>query len=268
MPGTDGSSVAGGHEELTAYRGLAPGWYRDSTNGHLARYWDGERLSEERRPIAPPQSQSVIDQSPQITAPASRTRSPAETGGRSSSDDFSPRDFAVPTGTHETNALAAYRHLAPGWYVAPENPSLARYWDGTSLREGRQPIASPQAQASMQFPSPQPGYQNDESRHLSQPLSPQKIITIVCAIAAVVVAVIAVVYFVVPAHSLPSILGGLNKKLASLPSEKNVHRVRRGEAAAALAAVLLVLTFVLAMVSRRSRTDEDDPGWRRLLGSY
>ena len=39
-------------DELAAYRGLAPGWYRDSVDPSLARFWDGAALSEETRPIA------------------------------------------------------------------------------------------------------------------------------------------------------------------------------------------------------------------------
>jgi diguanylate cyclase (GGDEF)-like protein len=38
--------------DLSAYQHLAPGWYRDAASPNLARYWDGERLSEETRPVA------------------------------------------------------------------------------------------------------------------------------------------------------------------------------------------------------------------------
>lgn len=58
MPPGEGTSAAGQHDEFAAYRGLAPGWYRDETSSGMARYWDGAALSEERRPIAPPAPQS------------------------------------------------------------------------------------------------------------------------------------------------------------------------------------------------------------------
>lgn len=41
-------------EDLAAYRGLPVGWYRDSANPALARYWDGMSLSDERCPVAEP----------------------------------------------------------------------------------------------------------------------------------------------------------------------------------------------------------------------
>lgn len=47
-------SAAHHADELAAYRGLDVGWYRDPANPTLARYWDGSRLSEERRPVASP----------------------------------------------------------------------------------------------------------------------------------------------------------------------------------------------------------------------
>jgi Protein of unknown function (DUF2510) len=38
-------------DELAVYVGLDPGWYRDSANPSLARYWDGAKLSQEGRPL-------------------------------------------------------------------------------------------------------------------------------------------------------------------------------------------------------------------------
>ena len=44
------SSGRPGQFSLAAYRGLAPGWYRDSSNRALARYWDGVALSSQTAP--------------------------------------------------------------------------------------------------------------------------------------------------------------------------------------------------------------------------
>ncbi len=41
-------------EDLSGYTGLAPGWYQDTANPALARYWDGAALSEERRIVVAP----------------------------------------------------------------------------------------------------------------------------------------------------------------------------------------------------------------------
>jgi hypothetical protein len=38
-------------DEFAAYRGLASGWYRDNADRSMARYWDGVRLSDERRTV-------------------------------------------------------------------------------------------------------------------------------------------------------------------------------------------------------------------------
>ncbi|MGH9029948.1 MAG: DUF2510 domain-containing protein [Acidimicrobiales bacterium] len=57
-------------EVLAAYRGLAPGWYRDRKDPSRARYWDGTSLSEETRVVAteststPAPSQDPASQSP------------------------------------------------------------------------------------------------------------------------------------------------------------------------------------------------------------
>lgn len=41
-------------DEFALFRGLAPGWYRDSEDPSLARYWDGKVLHPQRRPVARP----------------------------------------------------------------------------------------------------------------------------------------------------------------------------------------------------------------------
>lgn len=51
---TDGTSRPGfpdGRDDVAPFRGLAPGWYRDLSDPTVARYWSGESLSAERRPI-------------------------------------------------------------------------------------------------------------------------------------------------------------------------------------------------------------------------
>ena len=42
------------------FQGLAPGWYRDTSNPQLARYWNGVALSDERRPVATPEPQAPV----------------------------------------------------------------------------------------------------------------------------------------------------------------------------------------------------------------
>jgi len=44
---------------LQAFAGLPPGWYRDSFDPAMARYWDGATLSEETRLVATPQEHGV-----------------------------------------------------------------------------------------------------------------------------------------------------------------------------------------------------------------
>ncbi len=36
----------------------------------------------------------------------------------------------------------AYRSLAPGWYREPTDPSVARYWDGTTLHDEERTVLS------------------------------------------------------------------------------------------------------------------------------
>jgi hypothetical protein len=169
-------------QELAAYQGLAPGWYRDVTAPDLARYWDGVTLSQETRPVAPP-------------APPPPPANPS-----AGTAAFSP--MSPPT--------------SPGWYEETE-------------------------------------YESPSRLDFLKTMSPLMVAAVACALIGVVAGIVAIVYFTVPAHSLPSILGSLPKKLASRASERKIHRVHRGEAAAGLAVVLLVVAGILAFASNRSR---------------
>ena len=75
-------------------------------------------------------------------------------------------------------------------------------------------------------------------------MTPIKWISVVLGVLALLSLVVAIVYFSVPAHSLPSFLGPLNRVQA--------HRKRRGEAAVALTVVLAVMGGILFYVDRRS----------------
>ena len=99
-PAPQPSDPAPSPQPFPAYRGLAPGWYRDEADLSAARFWDGSTLSETTRPIATP------------SAPES------------------PR----PT------QLESYQGLAPGWYRDDADPTQARYWDGAALGEERRPV--------------------------------------------------------------------------------------------------------------------------------
>jgi hypothetical protein len=73
----------GGTDALAAYVGLAPGWYRDSADPSLGRYWDGRQLSEERRLVATrPVTQAPVTHAsttgPSIVSASPRRRSPHE----------------------------------------------------------------------------------------------------------------------------------------------------------------------------------------------
>ncbi len=48
-------------------------------------------------------------------------------------------------GQDPAQLAAAYRGVAPGWYQDAGDPTLARYWDGTSLSAHTQPVAPPPA---------------------------------------------------------------------------------------------------------------------------
>ena len=58
--GTGTSSSLPEQSASAHYRGLAPGWYRDSSNPSLARYWDGVTLSDQRRSVASPEPQAPV----------------------------------------------------------------------------------------------------------------------------------------------------------------------------------------------------------------
>ena len=75
-------------------------------------------------------------------------------------------------------------------------------------------------------------------------MTPLKWLSVVLGVLGLLSLVVAVIYFSVPAHSLPSFLGPLNRVQA--------HRKRRGEAAIALAVVLGVIVGILVYVDRRS----------------
>ncbi len=75
-------------------------------------------------------------------------------------------------------------------------------------------------------------------------MTPIKWLSVVLGVVALLSLVVAIIYFSVPAHSLPSFLGPLNRVQA--------HRKRRGEAAIALTVVLAVVAGILFYVDRRS----------------
>jgi hypothetical protein len=76
-------------------------------------------------------------------------------------------------------------------------------------------------------------------------MTPMKWISVVLGVLGLLALVVAIIYFSVPAHSLPTFLGPLNRVQA--------HRKRRGEAAIALAVVLGVIAGILYYVDKRSR---------------
>jgi len=75
-------------------------------------------------------------------------------------------------------------------------------------------------------------------------MTPMKWLAAVLAVLGVLALVGAIMYFTIPAHSLPSFLGPLQRVKA--------HRKRRGEAAIALAVVLWVIAGIVFYVSNRS----------------
>lgn len=75
-------------------------------------------------------------------------------------------------------------------------------------------------------------------------MTPIKWLSVVLGVLGLLSLVVAIIYFSVPAHSLPSFLGPLNRVQA--------HRKRRGEAAVALTVVLAVIAGILFYVDRRS----------------
>ncbi len=54
-------------------------------------------------------------------------------------------DTASPTDLRGSDKLEAYRGLAPGWYQDPDDPTIARHWDGYELSDEMRPIDSPQS---------------------------------------------------------------------------------------------------------------------------
>lgn len=78
-------------------------------------------------------------------------------------------------------------------------------------------------------------------------MTPMKWLSVVLGVLGLLALVVAIIYFSVPAHSLPTFLGPLNRVQA--------HRKRRGEAALALAVVLGVIAGILFYVDKRSRAE-------------
>ena len=79
-------------------------------------------------------------------------------------------------------------------------------------------------------------------------MTPMKWISVVLGVLGLLALVVAIIYFSVPAHSLPTFLGPLNRVQA--------HRKRRGEAAIALAVVLGVIAGIVYL---RRQAVEGDP---------
>jgi Protein of unknown function (DUF2510) len=52
-------------------------------------------------------------------------------------------DTASPSDLRGQDELEAYRGLAPGWYQDPDDPTIARHWDGFELSEEMRSIDSP-----------------------------------------------------------------------------------------------------------------------------
>jgi serine/threonine-protein kinase len=126
-------------DELTAFRGMPPGWYRDPSDPAAARYWDGTALSEERR-AAPPRDGQVTS--------AGRTSAPAT---------FAAAGAAAPSSAGASSATATLTGVAPdpapassppGWYPDPSSPAIARFWDGLRWTDETRPAAPPPAHAT------------------------------------------------------------------------------------------------------------------------
>jgi hypothetical protein len=75
-------------------------------------------------------------------------------------------------------------------------------------------------------------------------MTPMKWLTAVLGFLGLLALVAAILYFTIPAHSLPSFLGPIQRVSA--------HRKRRGEAAIAIAVVLWVVAGIVFYVGRRS----------------
>jgi Protein of unknown function (DUF2510) len=150
-------------EAPAGYLGLNPGWYRDSADPSFARYWDGNNLSAERRPVSPPPPTSgTWEATDNQVAPAAQTVL-AEQGHFGSLPET-----ASPAGNPTTNLVPlpppptpmasssdpAYEGLSPGWYRDSADPTFARYWDGTSLSEERRPLLTPATSSTNSYPTP------------------------------------------------------------------------------------------------------------------
>ncbi len=75
-------------------------------------------------------------------------------------------------------------------------------------------------------------------------MTPMKWLTAVLGVLGLLALVAAILYFTIPAHSLPSFLGPIQRV--------NAHQKRRGEAAIAIAVVLWVVAGIVFYVGRRS----------------
>jgi serine/threonine protein kinase len=89
-------------DELAAYRNLPPGWYRDAAEPTMARYWDGNVLGAERRPVAPA-----------VDAPTVQTQSQSRL-------------------TVAPSTPSAQLPTTEGWYSDPVRPDFERFWDGSA----------------------------------------------------------------------------------------------------------------------------------------
>ena len=75
-------------------------------------------------------------------------------------------------------------------------------------------------------------------------MTPLKWLSAVLAFLGLLALVAAIMYFTIPAHSLPSFLGPIERV--------NAHRKRRGEGAIALAVVLWVVAGIVFYIDRRA----------------
>jgi Protein of unknown function (DUF2510) len=132
-------------DPLGAYRGLAPGWYRDPANPASLRFWDGNALSESVQPAPAP----VVDPFAAYRGLAPGWyRDPANPASLRFWDGNALSEAAQPTPAPVVDPFAAYRGLAPGWYRDLSDPSSLRYWDGVSLSlptRGAEPMRDPGA---------------------------------------------------------------------------------------------------------------------------
>lgn len=71
--------------------------------------------------------------------------SPEVSGVSGSASPPPPRPDGAPFNGQQ-DEVAALRGLAPGWYRNMADPSVARYWDGTSLSEERRSVTAPAGQ--------------------------------------------------------------------------------------------------------------------------